>query len=65
MMSIADQIYEQVKALPEQLAREVLDFAGYLRERQERAEWRNLSAAQTQSLDAVWDNDEDEVWNNV
>ncbi len=64
-MSIADQIYEQVKALPEQLAREVLDFAGYLRERQERSEWRNLTAGQSQSMDAVWDNDEDEVWNNV
>jgi hypothetical protein len=62
-MSIADLIYEQVKALPEPLAREVLDFAGFLRGRRERAEWRNLAAAQ--SLASVWDNSEDEVWNDV
>ncbi|MBS0272920.1 MAG: DUF2281 domain-containing protein [Proteobacteria bacterium] len=64
-MSIADLIYEQVKALPEPLAREVLDFAGFLRERQDRAEWRNLAAAQSRALAAVWDNAEDEVWNNA
>ena len=64
-MSIADQVYEQVKALPEQLAREVLDFAGFLRERQERIEWRNLAAAQSRALASVWDNSEDEVWNNA
>lgn len=31
-MTLADLVYEQVKELPEQLAREVLDFVGYLRE---------------------------------
>ena len=64
-MSIADLIYEQVKALPEPLAREVLDFAGFLRERQERVEWRNLAVAQSHALASVWDNSEDEVWNDV
>jgi len=64
-MSIADQIYEQVKALPEQLARQVLDFAGFLRARQDGAEWRDLVAGQSKSLDAVWANDEDEIWNDV
>jgi hypothetical protein len=64
-MSIADLIYEQVKALPDQLAREVLDFAGFLRERQERAEWRNLMAAQSRALASVWDNCEDAVWDDV
>jgi hypothetical protein len=64
-MSIADLIYEQVKALPEPLAREVLDFAGFLRERQDRSEWRNLAVAQSRALASIWDNDEDEVWNNV
>jgi hypothetical protein len=62
-MTIADQIYEQVKALPEQLARQVLDFAGYLRARQDGAEWHDLKDGQNKSLAAVWDNDEDEVWN--
>jgi len=64
-MSIADLIYEQVKALPDPLAREVLDFAGFLRERLERAEWRDLVAAQSQSLASVWENSEDNVWDNV
>jgi hypothetical protein len=35
-MSIADMVYEQVKTLPEPLAREVLDFVGFLRERRDR-----------------------------
>jgi hypothetical protein len=64
-MSIADLIYEQVKALPDQLAREVLDFAGFLRERQDRAEWRDLMAAQSRALSSIWDNDEDKVWDDV
>ena len=52
-MSIADVVYEQVKALPEPLAREVLDFVGYLRERSERLEWRDLVNAQAASLAPV------------
>jgi hypothetical protein len=64
-MTIADLVYEQVKALPEQLAREVLDFAGFLRQRQEGDEWRDLMAAQSSSLDAVWNNDDDKVWDNA
>jgi hypothetical protein len=64
-MSIADLIYEQVKALPDPLAREVLDFAGFLRERQDRTDWRDLMAAQSRALASVWDNDEDKVWDDV
>jgi hypothetical protein len=64
-MTIADVVYEQVKALPETLAREVLDFVGYLRERQDRADWRDLMNAQAASLTPVWDNAEDEVWNDA
>jgi hypothetical protein len=45
-MTFADLVYEQVKTLPEPLAREVLDFIGYLRERGERREWRDLMNAQ-------------------
>ena len=64
-MSIADLVYEQVKTLPDQLAREVLDFVGYLRQRGDRAEWRDLVNAQSASLAPVWDNAEDEIWNDV
>jgi hypothetical protein len=64
-MTIADIVYEQVKALPEPLAREVFDFVGYLRERQDRADWRDLINAQAGSLAPVWDNAEDKVWDDA
>jgi hypothetical protein len=64
-MAIADIVYEEVKALPETLAREVLDFVGYLRERQDRADWRDLMNAQATSLAQVWDNAEDKVWDDA
>ena len=64
-MSIADLVYEQVKTLPDQLARVVLDFVGYLRDRSDRSDWRNLMNAQAGSLAPVWDNDDDKVWDDV
>lgn len=64
-MTIAELVYEQVKTLPDQLAREVLDFVGYLRERGNRADWRDLMNAQSASLAPVWDNAEDKVWDDV
>ena len=64
-MTIAGLIYEQVKKLPDHAAREVLDFVGYLRNRGERADWRDLMSAQSASLALVWDNIEDQAWNNV
>jgi hypothetical protein len=64
-MTIAELIYEQVKGLPEQAAREVLDFVGYLRERGERADWRDLMRAQSASLAPLWNNTEDQVWDDV
>ena len=64
-MTVADMVYEQVKALPEPLAREVLDFVNSLRERGERTEWRDLMNAQAGSLAPVWDNAEDKVWDDA
>lgn len=64
-MSTAERIYEQVKDLPEPLAREVLDFVGYLRAKLKHGEVLDLMLAQQQSLDEVWDNTTDDVWNNV
>jgi hypothetical protein len=64
-MTVADLIYEQSRTLPEAQAREVLDFIGYLKEKGERAEWDDLMRAQTASLAAVWDNPDDEVWNDL
>jgi hypothetical protein len=43
----------------------VLDFVGYIRERGERTERRNLTNALSASLMLVWDNSEDQVWDNA
>ncbi len=64
-MGIADLVYEQTKRLPEHLAREVLDFVGYLADRQEREHDRDLMTAQQPALTSVWDNPEDEAWDHV
>jgi hypothetical protein len=64
-MTIADMVYEQLKTLPEPLAREVLDFVTFLRERGDRQEWRDLMDAQATSLGPVWDSPEDKVWDNA
>lgn len=64
-MTIAELIFELVKKLPDQAAREVLDFVGYMRDRSERAEWRDLMTAQSASLALLWDNYEDQVWDNA
>jgi hypothetical protein len=64
-MTIAELVYQQVKALPEQLAREVLDFVGYLRERQGHAHWHYEMNAQAGSLAPMWDNAEDKVWDDA
>jgi len=63
-MNLAEQVYQAIKPLPEAMVQEVLDFALFLRQREEKAEWQNLMFAQNSSL-ADWDNDEDEVWNDV
>jgi hypothetical protein len=64
-MTVAEQIYEQAKLLPDAMAQEALDFVLFLRARQERGEWRDLMNAQSVALAAVWDNEEDEAWNDV
>lgn len=64
-MALADKIYEAVKPLPDALAREVLDFVEFLRNRREHESHDNLAAAQTLSMNGVWDNQDDETWDNV
>ena len=48
-MNMAEQIFEQVKTLPETMAREVLDFVGYLKEKREREGVVNMVQAQAGS----------------
>ena len=63
-MSLAEQVYQTVKPLPEPIVQEILDFALFLRQREDSSEWQNLMVAQTSSF-KDWDNVDDEVWNDV
>ncbi len=64
-MNYTELAVEQIKTLPDNLAKEVLDFVGYLKERHERAEWEDLMQAQSAAMNTVWDNPEDEAWNDL
>jgi len=67
-MTIAEQIYEEVRTLPEELAREVLDFVGFIEDRYalQSASDQDLQQAQTPVVSHVWDNPtDDEVWNDL
>ncbi|MDD5268226.1 MAG: DUF2281 domain-containing protein [Methylococcales bacterium] len=61
---LAELVYQTIKPLPDPIVQEILDFALFLRQREEQAEWQNFKEAQTCSL-TDRDNVEDEVWNNV
>ncbi len=64
--TIAEQIYEAVKPLPEPFALEALHFIEYLSSKTaDRAEMTDLIRAQEQVMIHVWDNPDDEVWNDV
>ena len=64
-MGLAELVQEQIKVLPERQVKEVLDFIGYLKSRHEQNQWNDLMQAQEKSLENVWDNADDEVWNHV
>jgi hypothetical protein len=65
---LSQQIMDTVQQLPTPLQQEVLDFADFLAQRAQLSaaqEWHDLQAAQTTALHDVWDNPEDEVWNDA
>ncbi|NOT18609.1 MAG: hypothetical protein HOP20_11180 [Sulfuriferula sp.] len=65
-MSIAEQIYEVAKPLPESMALEVLHFVEYLRSRNVQfSEVSGWNQAQSTVMAHVWENEDDEVWNDV
>lgn len=65
-MSIAEQIYKIAQPLPESLALEALHFIEYLsRKNSDRTEISDLIRAQEIVMQHVWDNADDEVWNDV
>ena len=56
-------VVEQMKTLPDALAYEVLDFIGYLKQRNERLENSNMINAQQTSLANVWIDEPEDAWN--
>ncbi len=66
-MDIAEEIYKQVRRLPESLAREVLDFVEYIEHKHELKlhGTDHLKEAQVSVMKRIWDNAEDEVWNDM
>lgn len=65
-MSIAEQIYKVAQPLPESLALEALHFIEYLSHKNaDDAEMSDLMRAQEIVMKHIWDNQDDEVWNNV
>ena len=66
-MSTAEQIMREIQKLPEPLVQEVLDFIGYieLKHGLKARLTEELKQAQTPAMKHVWDNTEDEVWNDM
>lgn len=62
---LVQKIAQAAQSLPDQQALEALNFILFLQTRQEQAEWRDVQDAQQTSMNHVWDNDADEVWNHV
>lgn len=66
LVSIAEQIYQIAKPLPEPLALEALHFIEYLSNKAaDIAEISDLENAQEVVMKHVWDNPDDKVWNDV
>jgi hypothetical protein len=67
MNTVAEKIFNQARRLPEPLAREVLDFIGYLEVKHGLRDMlsEDLMAAQEPAMRHVWDNPEDEIWNEL
>jgi hypothetical protein len=63
-MNVADKICEEAKDLPEPLAREVLEFIKQIYARQDIGV-EELKKAQVPVMKRIWDNKEDDVWNEL
>ncbi len=63
-MNVADKICEKARDLPEPLAREVLDFIDQISTRQDFVA-EALKKVQEPVMKQIWDNDEDDIWNDL
>jgi hypothetical protein len=63
-MNVADKICEKARELPEPLAKEVLEFieriSGYRNSGIE-----EFKKAQELSMKSIWENEEDDIWNDL
>lgn len=66
-MNIAEKICQEARRLPEPLAREVLNFIEYIEAKHGLRDVRteHLKLSQMPAMHHVWDNLEDEVWNDM
>ena len=64
-MKPEEAIVQQLPYLSESNIQEVLNFILFLRERSKESATENVSLAQEKSMRSVWDNPEDEVWNDT
>ena len=65
-MKIADEIYQRVQHLPEDMAKEVLDFVGYLEIKYELSSERLQSRKTVQTSPGhIQENPNDVVWNDL
>ncbi len=64
-VNITDDIVNEVKHLSEPLQREVLNFAHFLKQKAAEGGSDNLMHAQHTSMEHIWNNEEDEVWNDM
>ena len=65
--NLSERVQYEIRQLPAPLIQEVLDFIGYLAHRHglDKVDTNPLKAAQELSMRKVWDNPDDEVWNDL
>ena len=64
-MNTSEKIIDNVSRLPKSLQEEVLDFTYFLIQKIEKRETESFSLAQESSMEKLWSNNEDKVWNDV
>ncbi|MDF1594325.1 MAG: hypothetical protein P1P89_22665 [Desulfobacterales bacterium] len=63
-MNVADKICKKAKDLPESLAKEVLEFIERIHAKQD-IEVEELKKAQVPIMKRIWENKEEDVWNEL
>jgi len=63
-MNVADKICEKAKDLPEPLAKEVLEFIEQISTYQDSGA-EAFKKAQEPVMKQIWDNKEDNIWNEL